>query len=85
MKIVVFTGNCDAHNFRVQLGGFLIDGMDIDEEWCDNYLDGKSEEVENGARFKMRTGFFKKFYYLHVVVSCTCSLTHTYLPVASFS
>jgi hypothetical protein len=33
----------DAHNFRVQLE-FLIDGMDIDEEWCDNYLDGPAQE-----------------------------------------
>ena len=36
MKIVV--SDRTAHNFRVQLE-FLIDGMDIDKEWCDNYLD----------------------------------------------
>ena len=35
MKIVV--SNRNERNFRVQLE-FLIDGMDIDEEWCDNYL-----------------------------------------------
>ena len=23
---------------------FLIDGMDIDKEWCDNYLDGPAQE-----------------------------------------
>ena len=40
-KIVVSDSN--AHNFRVQLE-FLIDGMDIDEEWCDNYLDGPAQE-----------------------------------------
>ena len=34
----------NAHNFRVQLE-FLIDGMDIDEEWCDNYLDGPAQEL----------------------------------------
>ena len=78
MKIVVF--NCDAHNFRVQLG-FIIDGMDIDEEWCDNYLDGKSEEVENGARFKMRTGFFHCFFQILLPTCCSAMyvLAHTHL------
>ena len=33
----------NAHNFRVQLE-FLINGMNIDEEWCDNYLDGPAQE-----------------------------------------
>ncbi|KIM35677.1 hypothetical protein M413DRAFT_449627 [Hebeloma cylindrosporum] len=33
----------NALSIRVQLE-FLIDGMDIDEEWCDEYLDGSGQE-----------------------------------------
>ena len=65
MKIVLSDRN--AHNFRVQLE-YLIDGMDIDEEWCDSYLDGfakecqkqehaKREGVENGLVRSMMVNF----------------------------
>ena len=56
MKIVV--SDRDAHNFRVQVE-FLIDGMDIDEEWCDNYLDGpplehvKSKSTRSAKKLRM--------------------------------
>jgi hypothetical protein len=33
----------NALNFRIQLE-YLIDGMDIDEKWCDNYLGGPAQE-----------------------------------------
>jgi hypothetical protein len=44
MKIAVSERN--ALNFRIQLE-FLVDGMDIDEEWCDNYLDGPAHWHEH--------------------------------------
>lgn len=34
------------YNFEIQLE-FLIDGMDIDEEWCDSYLDGFAKNVKS--------------------------------------
>ena len=39
----IVSSDPNALNFRIQLE-FLIDGMDIDEEWCDNYLDGPAQE-----------------------------------------
>ena len=56
----------NAHNFRVQLE-FLIDGMDIDEEWCDNYLDGPASAREHVKRKstqimkKLRMGSHPKY------------------------
>ena len=61
-KIVVSDSN--AHNFRVQLE-FLVDGMDIDEEWCDNYLDGPAQELVKGistrSAKKLRMGSHPKY------------------------
>jgi hypothetical protein len=61
-KIVV--SDRDAHNFRVQLE-FLIDGMDIDEEWCDNYLDGPAQEhvksKSTRSAKKLRMGSHPKY------------------------
>ena len=43
---------------------FLIDGMDIDEEWCDNYLDGPAQELVKSKNTrsakKLRTGSHPK-------------------------
>ena len=51
----------NEHNFRVQLE-FLIDGMDIDEEWCDNYLDGHAQEhVKRKSTRSMRMGSHPKY------------------------
>ena len=61
-KIVVSDSN--AHNFRVQLE-FFIDGMDIDEEWCDNYLDGPAQEyvksISTRSAKKLRMGSHPKY------------------------
>jgi hypothetical protein len=36
---IATTEGTDSNNFVSQIY-FLVDGMDIDEEWCHNYLDG---------------------------------------------
>jgi hypothetical protein len=62
VKIVVSDSN--AHNFRVQIE-FLIDGMDIDEEWCDDYLDGPAQEYvkkfSTRSAKKLRMGSHPKY------------------------
>ena len=59
MKIVV--SNRNERNFRVQLE-FLIDGMDIDEEWCDDYLDGPAQEhVKRKSTRSMTMGSHPKY------------------------
>ena len=69
MKIVVSDRN--AHNFRVQLE-FLIDGMDIGEEWCDDYLDGPAQEhVKRKSTRSMTMGSHPKYdgnltAYIHI-------------------
>ena len=54
----------DTLSFQVQLE-FLIDGMDIDEEWCDNYLDGPAHEYvkSRSTRIakKLRMGSHPKY------------------------
>jgi len=40
---ITVTHNTDDNNFLTQLE-FLIDGMDIDEEWCHTYLDNLALE-----------------------------------------
>jgi len=40
---IAVTHNADDNNFVTQLE-FLIDGMDIDEEWCNTYLDDPALE-----------------------------------------
>jgi hypothetical protein len=61
-KIVVSDRN--AHNFEIQLE-YLIDGMDIDEEWCDNYLDGPAQErvksKSTRSANKLRMGSHPKY------------------------
>ena len=61
-KIIVTDRN--ALNFRVQLE-FLIDGMDIDEEWCDDYLDGPAQEhvksISTRTAKKLRMGSHPKY------------------------
>ncbi|KAF8809430.1 hypothetical protein BYT27DRAFT_7187722 [Phlegmacium glaucopus] len=41
---VVVRSGIDNNNFAVQIE-FLIDGMDIDEEWCCTYLDGPGQDL----------------------------------------
>jgi hypothetical protein len=38
---IATTEGTDSNNFVSQIE-FLVDGMDIDEEWCHNYLDGRA-------------------------------------------
>jgi hypothetical protein len=40
---IAVSNRTDHHNFESQIE-FLIDGMDIDEEWCCTYLDGPGLE-----------------------------------------
>src|ERR1700676_4281366 len=62
-NIVVGHGT-DNNNFLMQIT-FLIDGVDIDEEWCNMYLDGLSMEfvqsISTRSAKKDRMGSHPKY------------------------